>query len=71
MDITKILCMMQSAKNAAEEILMSQTKEELHTKIEWVKQCIEQDYSISDVDREFYKNCFDLFKKRVKMERGW
>lgn len=53
MDITKILCMIQSAKNTAEEILMSQTKEGLHTKIESTKQCIEQDRSISDIDKEF------------------
>ena len=71
MDITKILCMIQSAKNAAEEILMSQTKEGLHTKIEWVKQCIEQDRSISDIDKEFLKNFLDILKKRLEAEKGW
>ncbi len=71
MNIIPLLCMLQSAKNAAEEILMSQTKEELHAKIEWVKQCIEYDHSISDCDKEFFKNFFDLFKKRIEMERGW
>ena len=71
MDIVKILCMMQAIKIAAEEILMSQTKEELHAKIEFAKQCIEQDHSISDIDIEFYKKCFDLFKKRIEAERGW
>ena len=59
--------MLQSARNAAEEILMSQTKEELHAKIEWIKQC----HSISVCDKEFFKNFFDLFKKRIEMERGW
>lgn len=71
MDITKILCMMQSAKNAAEEILMSQTKEELHTKIESTKQCIEQDRSISDIDKEFLKNFLDILKKWFEAKKGW
>ena len=71
MDIAKILCMMQTMRIAAEEILMSQTKEELHAKIEFAKQCIEQDHSISDWDKEFYKNWFDLLKKRIESERGW
>lgn len=71
MDIAKILYMMQAMRIAAEEIFMSQTKEELHAKIEVVKQCIDQDHSISDWDKEFYKNWFDLFKKRIESERGW
>lgn len=71
MDISQALCMIQSAKIAAEEILASRTKEELHAKIEWVKQCIDRDHSISDIDKEFYKSCFDLFKKRFELERGW
>ena len=71
MNIVPLLCMLQSAKNTAEEILASQTKVELHAKIECVKQCIEQDHSISDIDKEFYKSCFDLFKKRFELERGW
>ena len=56
---------------AAEEIFASQTKDELHAKIECVKQCIEQDHSISDIDKDFYKKCFDLFKRRFETERGW
>ena len=71
MDIANLLCRMQATRIAAEEILMSQTKDELHTKIEYVKQCIDQDHSISDIDKEFYKKCFDLFKKRFETERGW
>lgn len=71
MNIIPLLCMLQSAKNAAEEILMSQTKAELHVKIERIKFCIDQDQSCSDRDKEFYKSCVDLFKKRVEQERGW
>ena len=71
MDIYQALCMIQSAKIAAEEIFASQTKDELHAKIECVKQCIEQDHSISDIDKDFYKKCFDLFKRHFETERGW
>ena len=71
MDIAKLLCRMQATRIVAEEILMSQTKDELQAKIECVKQCIEQDHSISDIDKEFYKKCFDLVKKRFEVERGW
>ena len=59
MDITQFLCMIVSAKNAAEELLRSQTKEELHAKVECIKQCIDHDRSISDYDKKLYKNCFD------------
>lgn len=71
MDIAKILCMMQAMRIAAEEILMSQTKDELHAKIECVKQCIDQDHSISDWDKELCKHFLDLIKKRIESERGW
>ena len=71
MDITKILCMMQTMRIAAEEILMSQTKEELHAKIELVKHFIDQDHSISDWDKELYKYFLDLIKQRIESERGW
>ena len=71
MDITKILCMMQAARIAAEEILMSQTKEELHAKIELAKRGAEQDHSISDWDKELCKHFLDLIKKRIEAERGW
>ena len=71
MDILNVLTQIKAAQIAAEEILRSQTKAELHAKIEWVKQCIEQDHSIFDVDKDFYKSWFDLFKKRVEQERGW
>lgn len=71
MDIAKILCMMQAMRIAAEEIFMSQTKEELHAKIEFAKQCIDQDHSISDWDKEFYKSFFDLLKHWIESERGW
>ena len=71
MDIAKILCMMQAMRIAAEEIFMSQTKEELHAKIELVKQGIEQDCSIPDWDKEFYKSFFDLLKHWIEAERGW
>lgn len=71
MDIAKILCMMQTMRIAAEEILMSQTKEELHAKIELVKRCIDQDHSISDWDKELCKHFLDLIKKRIESERGW
>ena len=71
MDIAKILCMMQTMRIAAEEILMSQTKEELHAKIELVKRCIDQDHSISDWDKELCKHFLDLIKQRIESERGW
>ena len=71
MEILNVLTQIKAAQIAAEEILMSQTKEELHAKIEFAKQCIEQDHSISDWDKEFYKNWFDLLKKRIESERGW
>lgn len=71
MDIAKILCMMQATRIAAEEIFMSQTKKELHAKIEFAKQCIEQDHSISDWDKELCKHFLDLIKKRIESERGW
>ena len=71
MDIAKILCMMQAMRIAAEEILMSQTKEELHVKIELVKHCIDQDHSISDWDKELCKHLLDLIKQRIESERGW
>ena len=71
MDIAKILCMMQTMRITAEEILMSPTKEELHTKIELVKHCIDQDHSISDWDKELCKHFLDLIKKRIESERGW
>ena len=71
MDIAKILCMMQTMRIAAEEILMSQTKEELHAKIELVKYCIDQDHSISDWDKELCKHFLDLIKQRIESERGW
>ena len=71
MNIVPLLCMLQSAKNTAEEILASQTKDELHVKIERIKFCIDQDQSCSDRDKEFYKGFVDLFKKRIEMERGW
>lgn len=71
MEILNVLTQIKAAQIAAEEILMSQTKEELHAKIELVKHCIDQDYSISDLDKEFYKNWFDLLKKRIEAERGW
>ena len=71
MEILNVLTQIKAAQIAAEEILMSQTKEELHAKIAFAKQCIEQDHSISDWDKEFYKNWFDLLKKRIEAERGW
>ena len=71
MDIAKILCMMQTMRIAAEEILMSQTKEELHAKIELVKHGIDQDHSISDWDKELCKHFLDLIKQRIESERGW
>ena len=71
MDIYQALCMIQSAKIAAEEIFASQTKDELHAKIEFAKQCIEQDHSISDWDKELCKHFLDLIKKRIESERGW
>ena len=71
MEILNVLTQIKAAQIAAEEILMSQTKEELHAKIEFAKQCIEQDHSISDWDKEFHKNWFDLLKKRIEAERGW
>ena len=71
MEILNVLTQIKAAQIAAEEILMSQTKEELYAKIEFAKQCIEQDHSISDWDKEIYKNWFDLLKKRIEAERGW
>ena len=71
MDIAKILCMMQTMRIAAEEILMSQTKEELHAKIELVKHYIDQDHSISDWDKELCKHFLDLIKQRIESDRGW
>ena len=71
MEILNVLTQIKAAQIAAEEILMSQTKEELHAKIELVKHFIDQDHSISDLDKEFYKNWFDLLKKRIESERGW
>ena len=71
MEILNVLTQIKAAQIAAEEILMSQTKEELHTKIEFAKQCIEQAHSISDWDKEFCKHFLDLIKKRIESERGW
>lgn len=71
MDILNVLTQIKAAQVAVEEILMSQTKEELHKKMEYIKFCIDQDQSCSDRDKEFYKGFVDLFKKRIEMERGW
>ena len=71
MEILNVLTQIKAAQIAAEEILMSQTKEELHAKIEFAKQCIEQDHSISDWDKELCKHFLDLIKKRIESERGW
>lgn len=71
MNLLPLLSQIEVARITAEEILCSRTKEELNVKIELVKQCIEQDRSISDLDKEFFKNWLDLFKKRFEVERGW
>ena len=71
MEILSVLTQIKAAQIAAGEIFMSQTKEELHAKIEFAKQCIEQDHSISDWDKELCKHFLDLIKKRIESERGW
>lgn len=71
MEILNVLTQIKAAQIAAEEILMSQTKEELHAKIEFAKQCAEQDHSNSDLDKELCKHFLDLIKKRIESERGW
>lgn len=71
MEILNVLTQIKAAQIAAEEILMSQTKEELHAKIELVKHYIDQDHSISDWDKELCKHFLDLIKQRIESERGW